>query len=225
MHFQTDQLYHVFNQGNNKQNIFFNDENYLFFLNKLREYILPYCDVLAWCLMPNHFHIMIKVNCVEIFVTEPETHPMPRNNQNSIRINTHPMTPSHRMSEKLPGKTRTLNDSIAIILRSYTRAINKKYGFSGSLFRAKSKAVCLTLVDEITQAWFQSDGITSMNIQNPEQQYPQVCYQYILQNPVRSGLVRNIEDWEYSSAKDALNLRNGTLINKEVIEEYGLIAR
>ena len=64
-------LYHVFNQGNNHQKIFFKSENYLFFLDKVRKHILPYADILAWCLPdsyrePNHFHLMILVNEEEI---------------------------------------------------------------------------------------------------------------------------------------------------------------
>ena len=56
------QFYHVYNRGNNKQLIFFNDNNYLYFLQKIREQLLPVADILAWCLMPNHFHILIQAN-------------------------------------------------------------------------------------------------------------------------------------------------------------------
>lgn len=49
MHFETGYLYHIYNQGNNKQKIFFNRENYLFFLKKIGEHVKPYCDVLARC--------------------------------------------------------------------------------------------------------------------------------------------------------------------------------
>ena len=68
MHFEKDLIYHIYNQGNNKQKIFFNRENYLFFLGKINTYIQPYADILAWCLMPNHFHLMVLVNEVEIEV-------------------------------------------------------------------------------------------------------------------------------------------------------------
>ena len=54
-------IYHIYNQGNNRQKIFFNRENYFFFLGKMKEYIMPYADIMAWCLMPNHFHWMVYV--------------------------------------------------------------------------------------------------------------------------------------------------------------------
>ncbi|MFA5647265.1 MAG: hypothetical protein WC951_03050 [Bacteroidales bacterium] len=65
MIFEKSHLYHVYNQGNNRQRIFFSRENYLFFLEKIKKHVLPYADVLAWCLMPNHFHLMAYVNEVE----------------------------------------------------------------------------------------------------------------------------------------------------------------
>ena len=61
-------IYHIYNQGNNRQKIFFNRENYFFFLGKMKEYIMPYADIMAWCLMPNHFHWMVLVNNVALFV-------------------------------------------------------------------------------------------------------------------------------------------------------------
>jgi len=68
MQFEEGYIYHIYNQGNNRQKIFFNRENYLYFLRKINTYILPYGDILAWCLMPNHFHLMVLVNNIEVDV-------------------------------------------------------------------------------------------------------------------------------------------------------------
>lgn len=54
-------LYHIYNQGNNRQKIFFSRDNYLYFLEKVNKLLLPYVDVIAWCLMPNHFHFLVYV--------------------------------------------------------------------------------------------------------------------------------------------------------------------
>ena len=62
MKFYQGNIYHVYNRGNNSQKIFFEEENYIYFLKKMRRFLLPHCDILAWCLMPNHFHWMINVN-------------------------------------------------------------------------------------------------------------------------------------------------------------------
>ncbi|HEV7382623.1 MAG TPA: hypothetical protein VGN64_22660 [Dyadobacter sp.] len=59
MNFELHKVYHVYNRGNQRQTTFFDDNDYLLFLRKIREQILPVTDILAWCLMPNHFHLMI----------------------------------------------------------------------------------------------------------------------------------------------------------------------
>jgi putative transposase len=66
MNFQKGLIYHVFNQGNNRQQIFFNQRNYLFFLRKMEKHLKPHADILAYCLMPNHFHWLLHVHSVEI---------------------------------------------------------------------------------------------------------------------------------------------------------------
>ncbi len=62
MKFDLNKVYHVYNRGNNKQPIFYNDENYSFFLRKVNILLVPNCEILAYCLMPNHFHFLIYSN-------------------------------------------------------------------------------------------------------------------------------------------------------------------
>lgn len=62
MYFQPARPYHVYNCGNNRQTIFFTPDNYLYFLRKIKQEWLPFCDILAWCLMPNHFHFLLVPN-------------------------------------------------------------------------------------------------------------------------------------------------------------------
>jgi len=64
MKFKPNNFYHVFNRGNNKQKLFFHDENYQYFLRKIGNYLCPNCRVIAYCLMPNHFHLLIYVENV-----------------------------------------------------------------------------------------------------------------------------------------------------------------
>ncbi len=245
MDFAAGQIYHVFNRGNNSQTVFFKRENYLFFLGKIKKNISPYAEILAWCLMPNHFHLMIKV-VNERIVIEPDPvvasfDPMTgvhrinsekKTLDSGILVNqisnaavswpTHPMNFSHRMSSLPQPKVRTFNDSIAIMLRSYTRAINKKYDKHGSLFQQHSKAVCLT-EPTLSPAYFQSQFGTMGNISFPEDEYPNACFNYIHFNPVNANLVKNPEDWEFSSYRDYYCGRNGKLINRELAKELVLI--
>jgi putative transposase len=193
MIFEKGYLYHVCNQGNNKQIIFFNRENYLFFLKKVNHYIKPYADILAWCLMPNHFHLMVLVNEIELPIT-------------------------HRVTSSHPVSNRSINSSIAILLRSYTRAINNQEKKSGALFRESTKAECINCFKGMKPSFIQSNMLIN-NLVN-EKQYPQICFNYIHQNPVKANLVKNAEDWEFSSAMEYSGLRHGKLINKEAAKDY-----
>ena len=92
MQLEKGYVYHIFNQGNNHRHIFFNHENHLFFLEKLKTFILPYADILAWCLMPNHFHLMVRINEIELAVEDIDK---------ILRIGTDKMTPSHLINNDL----------------------------------------------------------------------------------------------------------------------------
>ncbi|MBA4318341.1 MAG: transposase [Flavobacterium sp.] len=59
--FESGQYYHIYNRGNNKENIFIEEKNYNYFLEKMKKYLLPIADVYAYCLLKNHFHIVLKI--------------------------------------------------------------------------------------------------------------------------------------------------------------------
>lgn len=59
--FQNDYYYHVYNRGNRKQAIFTNYRDYERFLTKVIDYKKKYpVRIIAYCLMPNHFHFLIQ---------------------------------------------------------------------------------------------------------------------------------------------------------------------
>lgn len=66
MEFYENQLFHIYNQGNNRRQVFFSDENYEFFLWKMKAYLLPFGDFVAWCLMPSHFHWQFYVRRISV---------------------------------------------------------------------------------------------------------------------------------------------------------------
>jgi len=59
--FSAGQFYHIYNRGNEGKPIFFERDNYLFFLKRMHDYSLKMqIDVVCYCLMPNHFHLLLK---------------------------------------------------------------------------------------------------------------------------------------------------------------------
>jgi len=107
--FKIDKYYHIYNRGNNRENIFIEDDNYLYFIKLLKKYLLPILDVYSYCLLPNHFHLIVKIK---------------ENNQLPIAIRT--------------GKTK-LYQPFSNMFNAYTKAINKRYTRRGSLFQEHLK--------------------------------------------------------------------------------------
>jgi REP element-mobilizing transposase RayT len=58
---EPDHFYHIFNRGNNKEDLFYENSNYLYFLNLLKKHVAPIADVYGYCLLKNHFHLLIKI--------------------------------------------------------------------------------------------------------------------------------------------------------------------
>jgi putative transposase len=117
MHLFEGEIYHVFNRGNNRGVIFPRRQNYHYFLQKIEKYLRPCCDILAWCLMPNHFHFLIHANA------------------NSI-----PMVQDGSIDRQ------QFSQGIKVLLSSYARGINKQEGRTGSLFQQNTKGLCVSAV-------------------------------------------------------------------------------
>ena len=59
--FQAGEYYHIFHRGAGGQKIFFETENYLYFLRLIFKYHeLLSMNIIAYVLMPTHFHFMLQ---------------------------------------------------------------------------------------------------------------------------------------------------------------------
>jgi len=125
MYFEPDNTYHIYNRSN--EQAFFNRENYFYFLKKINILIRPNADILSWCLMPNHFHILLVTNESSCSLIEE----------------------LHRPNVQL------LSKNIGTLLSSYTRAINKQENRKGRLFSHNTQAKCLN--DKIDNEGFLSN--------------------------------------------------------------------
>lgn len=62
--------YHIFNRANWKMKIFYEDKDYQQFISLLIYYCKRYKQKLvSFCLMPNHYHLVIKINSPSAFVS------------------------------------------------------------------------------------------------------------------------------------------------------------
>ncbi|HNW89315.1 MAG TPA: transposase [Bacteroidales bacterium] len=58
---ESGAMYHIFNRGNNKENLFVEDRNYTYFLSLMEKYLTNVADIYCYCLMKNHFHLLLKI--------------------------------------------------------------------------------------------------------------------------------------------------------------------
>lgn len=113
MKFLPNNVYHIYNQGNNQQQLY-SDDDYRKFLELFSSYVLPYADVLAWCLIPNHYHFML-----------------------SVKENCTPLKQGNIMLDSVSNGFRNLSSA-------YAHAYIKAHQKSGSVFRPKTKSKNLT---------------------------------------------------------------------------------
>lgn len=58
---EEGKYYHIYNRGNNFEKVFLDVEDYKLFLEKFKQYLDPYVKTFAYCLNPNHYHLLIQV--------------------------------------------------------------------------------------------------------------------------------------------------------------------
>ena len=113
---QPSTFYYIYNCANGSENLYRSEENYHFFLRRWSKYIEPVADTYCYCLMPNHFHFLIKTKSQE----EVE--------QTFGKFETFQKL-SYRYSKQF-----------ANLFSSYTQSYNKMYNRRGSLFNPNFKA-------------------------------------------------------------------------------------
>ncbi len=59
--FEPERCYHVFNHAVHNNNLFLKDTNYAYFLQQLIKHTSPVCQLYAYCFMPNHFHLLLRI--------------------------------------------------------------------------------------------------------------------------------------------------------------------
>lgn len=102
-------FYHIYNHAYAKEELFIDEGDYTFFIKKLKKFVLPVCEVFAYCLMPNHFHLVIRLR--EKYIESEE------DIKNGLEV-------SRKLSH---------------LFNSYAQAYNKKYKRKGGLFQRPFK--------------------------------------------------------------------------------------
>jgi REP element-mobilizing transposase RayT len=109
-------FYHIYNRGNNKEDIFIEPENYTYFLLQWRKHIYPVAETFAYALLKNHFHCLVYIrNLPQLCLLE--------------KLNQKAADPSFLSLE--------LSKCFSNLFNGYAKAINKRYHRTGSLFQER----------------------------------------------------------------------------------------
>lgn len=109
---EPERAYHIWTHANGSENLFRTDENYRYFLEKYTQHIYPIAKTYAYCLMPNHLHLMVEIR-KEKALTKLGGFENPR------------------------GLTAKISQQFGNLFNAYTKAYNKMYDRKGSLFIPK----------------------------------------------------------------------------------------
>ena len=108
--------YHIYNRGNNRENIFIEERNYAHFLMLYAKYIAPIADTYAYCLLRNHFHLLVRIWTEEELIAPPN----PKGLGDPSGLSPKRLDPSQQFGA---------------FFDAYAKAINKAYNRTGSLFQ------------------------------------------------------------------------------------------
>lgn len=111
---QFDAVYHIYNRGNNQENIFIEERNYPYFLRLYAKHLEHTVDTYAYSLLRNHFHLTIRVKTKE---------------QIKIALNA--------AQKPLPAKIGDdyASKKFSNFFNAYAKGINKAHKRTGSLFQ------------------------------------------------------------------------------------------
>ena len=113
--------YHIYNRGNNRENLFLENRNYPYFLSLYTKYIEPTADTYAYCLMQNHFHLLVRIKTEEEYQTSGDSE-----------------------TREVSKKKFNPSQSFSNLFNAYAKAINKGYGRTGSLFEERFGRIPVT---------------------------------------------------------------------------------
>lgn len=167
--------YHIYNRGINGCNLFRENENYEYFLHLYDKYISPVAHAFAWVLMKNHFHFLVRIKTV-----------------NELNLQ------GFENLEGLKGTNRTfVNQQFSNFFNAYTKAINKRFYRTGSLFEHPFKRIPVTTIEQLKYLVY-----------------------YIHHNPIHHGFCEHFLDYPWSSYLTMLSPKTTKLNRAEVLKWY-----
>jgi len=175
---EPDKYYHIYNHAVCKENLFIQPENYLFFLKRYAYYLNPVVDTFAYCLMPNHFHLAVRIKPENELIAYFELVGNLKKKSKSQIPKPLRFPKPERFHESFEGKNLSvlISKQFSNLFNSYAKSFNKQQNRRGNLFEQKFKRKHI----------------------NSEEYFRQLIH-YIHFNPVHHQFVEDLRNWKYSS--------------------------
>lgn len=198
-----DTYYHIYNRGNNRENIFIQERNYEYFMRLYEKHISPIADTFAYCLLRNHFHVSLKTKSEEELVktlkVSKQTLKVSSVNMNLVGQGNPANQDTSQLRKPLGSpmlRDDFLSQQFSNFFNAYAKSINNAYNRTGSLFQHPFGRVPIT----------------------SDRQFWNVIA-YIHQNPQKHGFVKDFRDWKWSSYGVLLS-EKPTKLNRAVVMEW-----
>jgi len=195
--------YHIYNRSNNKEPLFKSDANRLYFLTKYKSYISPFCKTFAYCLLKNHFHILIQIKSELAIFQVLEN--MPKDELSNFQkefLKGFEKDGNEDSKHVISLRNDMFHNLIANQFRrffiAYSKAFNKQHNREGNLFNRPFKR---------------------LDVEN-EAHFTQLVF-YIHNNPTHHKLVSNFRNYKWSSYKSLVSDKPTTLQRSEVLDWFG----
>ncbi|HEX5155071.1 MAG TPA: hypothetical protein VFW07_26690 [Parafilimonas sp.] len=115
--FLSDNYYHVFNRAVGSEAMFKEPENYRYFMEKMKEHILPVADIISYSFLPNHFHLFLRIKPA-----------------NSIEERFQQLKTKQQQHTYDANRSLFISEQFGNWCNGYTKAFNKRYNRKGKLF-------------------------------------------------------------------------------------------
>ena len=119
---QCNRFYHIYNRGINGEDIFKELRNYDYFLQQYAKYIQPVAETYAYCLLKNHFHLLVKTRSATEIITNIRPNVGEVLNLADVDVNVEIQATKH------------ISNQFAKLFNSYAQAVNKAHKRTGGLF-------------------------------------------------------------------------------------------
>lgn len=189
-------VYHIFNHANGFENVFREEENYRFFLEKYRLYISPVAETFAYCLMPNHFHLVVRIRKREVI----EALIRNKSNFSFSKVSNFGKAEKTIEIDKIDDVDieKFLSKQFANFFSSYTQSFNKMYQRMGSLFIKNFKREVISNKEHFINA---------------------VVYTH--RNPIHHGFCSSFTGWGYSSYLEIANRKSDVVAVEKTLGIFG----